>query len=242
MATSSLPDELIPTTAMLPQREATSGGRLQRGSSVGALPAVWLDLTLLNRTALTQVLERYALPLEVSTYFQLKFQSPKVIAVDRALFVVMFIATPSPRQVFVLHELKFCITPTLVAGLCERAARALPQVAATFAHPATLSTSVTQCVWDMLDEVLAAYEMVVATIPTQVLTRKSTTGQRWWRQRVAVLAEVLQQHWICLRNVVAAGRKIGLNDCAAGCERRKARIDQMVRMIDDAIMKNTTAS
>ena len=96
----------------------TPGGAWADDGPAFAAPlAMWLNLTLLNRPGLTQVLERYALPLEVTTYFQLKFQSPKVIAVDRAVFLATAVVAPSSRQLFVLHELKLCVTPTLVAGL-----------------------------------------------------------------------------------------------------------------------------
>src|SRR5262249_43928215 len=94
MPTPSVPQELASVAAVLPRGTATSRGGPQRAPSLHAPPAVWLDLTLLNRTALAQVLEHYALPLEVTTYFQLKFQSPKVIAADRALFLVTFVVTP----------------------------------------------------------------------------------------------------------------------------------------------------
>ena len=237
MPTPSLSHDLASVTARLLRCETTPVKRARRKSTGNEADTVWLDLTLLNQTAVTQVLERYALPLEVTTYFQLKFQSPKVITTDRALFVVTCIVSPSPRFLFLPHELKLCITPTLVAGLYDRSGRTQPQVASVFARPIAGSAErITEYVWDILDGVVGSYETVVQALPTHVLTRKETADHHWWKKRGAALAELLHQHHVCMHNVVHAGRKVGLDDLAAVCEQWDARIDQMLRRINDTML------
>ncbi len=195
---------------------------------------MWLDLTLLNRTGLTQVLERYALPLEVTTYFQLKFQSPKVIAVDRAVFLVTAVVAPSPRQLFVLHELKLCVTPTLVAGLYAHVLRTQSPIGSILSQPVDLSSGgVARFVWEVLDGVVASYEAVATTISNHGLARKGTEDLGVWQQRVAALVEVIGQQQVFLYNVARAGRKVGVD---AQQEKRAAldtRLERLMGIISD---------
>jgi hypothetical protein len=190
-------------------------------------------LTLLNRTGLTQVLQRYTLPPEVATYFHLRFQSPKVIAVNRALFLVTCVVVPSPRQLFVPHELKLCVTPTLVAGLYDRALRTQPQIGSTLAQLADLSPGgVAQFVWEMLDGVVASYETVARTILNHVLARKGTEELRVWKQRVAVLAELLGQQRVFLHNATHAGRKVGVDEHHEESAELDIRLERLLVSID----------
>jgi len=204
------------------------------GPAFAAPLEMWLDLTLLNRTGLNQVLERYALPLEVATYFQLRFQSPKVIAVDRALFLVTSVVAPSPRQLFVPHELKLCVTPTLVAGLYARVLRTQSPIGSILSQPTDVpSGGVARFVWKVLDGVVASYETVATTIPNHALARKGTEDQRVWKQRVAALVEVIGQQQVFLYNVARAGRKVGVD---AQHEERVAldtRLERLLRSIDE---------
>jgi hypothetical protein len=220
-----------PPAAAIPgaQREAWSGG----GPALRAPLALWLDLTLLNRTGLTQVLQRYTLPLEVTTYFHLRFQSPKVIAVNRALFLVTCVVVPSLRQLFVPHELKLCVTPTLVAGLYDRALCTQPRIGSTLAQNADLPPGgVAQFVWKMLDGVVASYETVARTVLNHVLTRQGTEELRVWKQRVAALAESLGQQRVFLHNAAHAGRKVGVDAHHEESAALDIRLERLLVSID----------
>lgn len=218
----------------------------QRGvwADDGQAPVVplsrWLDLTLLNRTGLNQVLERYALPLEVATYFQLRFQSPKVIAANRALFLVTNVVAPSPRQLFVSHELKLCVTPTLVAGLYDRVLRTQSPIGSTLSQPVdSPSGGLAQFVWEVLDGVVTSYEAVATTIPNHGLMRKGTEDLRVWQQRVAAFMELIGQQQVLLYNVARVGRKVGVG---AQQEERAAldiRLERLLRNIDE--MRHTAS-
>lgn len=202
--------------------------------------ALWLDLTLLNRTGLNQVLERYAVPLEVATYFQLRFQSPKVIAVDRALFLVTSVVAPSPRQLFVPHELKLCVTPTLIAGLYDRVLRTQSPIGSILSQPADApSGGVAQFVWEVLDGIVASYEGVATTVPTHGLMRKGTEDLRVWQQRVAALVEVIGQQQVFLYNVARAGRKVGVG---AQQEERAVLDARLERLLQSLAEVRQTAS
>jgi hypothetical protein len=193
---------------------------------------MWLDVTLLNHTELTQVLGRYALPLEVTTYFQLKFQSPKVIAVDRACFLVTCAVAPSSRQLFVYHEIKLCFTPTLVAGLYDRALRTQPRIGPVLCQPPDLpSGGVTRFVWDMLDGVVTSYETAATTILDQVPPRKGTADLRVWKQRAAALAELVGQQRVLLRNVAHAGRQVGVDEPHVKSATLDTRLKRMTRIL-----------
>ena len=196
------------------------GAWVDDGPAVATPLVMWLDLTLLNRMRLTQVLEHYALPLEVSTYFQLRFQSPKVIAVDRAVFLVTALVAPSPRQLFVLHELKLCVTPTLVAGLYDRVLRTQSPIGSILRQPVDVpSGGVARFVWKVLDSVVASYETVATTIPNHGLVRNGAEDLRVWEQRVATLAEVIRQQQVFLYNVAGAGRKVGVEHSRRSAQR-----------------------
>jgi hypothetical protein len=222
------------------QEPSTAAPMTPRGAwsdnvpACGVPSAVWLDLTLLNRTALTQMLERYALPLEVTTYFQLKFQSPKVIAVDRALFLVTCGVAPSSRQLFAPHELKLCVTPTLVAGLYDRVLRTLSPIGSILSQPVDLSSGgVARFVWEVLGGIVESYEAVAATISNHGLARKGTEDLGVWQQRVAALVEVIEQQQVFLYNVARAGRKVGVE---AQQEKRAAldtRLERLMGIIGD---------
>jgi hypothetical protein len=229
----------MPRTSLRQARSAvastTQRGAWSDNESVFAAPlAIWLDVTLLNHTGLNQVLERHALPLEVTTYFQLKFQSPKVITVDHACFFVTCAVAPSPRQLFVSHELKLCIAPTLVAGLYDRALRTQPQIGAVLSQPTALpSGGVVWFVWEVLGGVVASYETVAKTILNHVLVRKGAEDLRVWRQRVAALAELIGKQRTFLRNVAHAGRKVGVDERHEESVALDARLERLLHVIGD---------
>lgn len=225
-----------PPAAPMTQRDAW-GDDVQ---AFAAPLARWLDLTLLNRTGLNQVLERYALPLEIATYFQLRFQSPKVIAVDRTLFLVTSVVAPSPRQLFVSHELKLCVTPTLIAGLYDRVLRTQSPIGSILSQPAEVpSGEVTRFVWEVLDGVVTSYEAVATTIPNHGLMRKGTEDLRMWQHRVAALVEVIGQQQVLLYNVARAGRKVGMDTQEEERAALDARLERLLRSIEE--MRHTAS-
>jgi Mg2+ and Co2+ transporter CorA len=208
---------------------AQRGGWSDHESAIATPWAVWLDLSLLNRTGLTQVLERYALPQEMTTYFQLKFQSPKVIAVDRACFLVTCAVVPSPRQLFVPHEIKLCVTPTLVAGLCDRAVRTLPRIGSILSQPTDLpSGGVARFVWELMDGVVTSYETVVVALDHGPATT-SEIDPRIWKHRTAALTELIGQQQVFLHNAARVGRKVGVDAQSEECAALDARLERLLR-------------
>ena len=214
---------------------AQSGAWSDDGPAFAMPLAMWLDLTVLDRMGLTHVLRRYIVPLEVITYFQLRFRSPKVIAVDRAFFLVTWVVAPSPRQLFGCHELKLCVTPTLVAGLYDRVLRTQPRIGPVLSQPPDLpSGGVTQFVWDVLDGVVTSYETAATTILNDgLLARKGTADLRVWKQRAAALAELVGQQRVLLRNVAHAGRTVGIDEQHEESTTLDTRLERLTRIIGD---------
>jgi len=90
---------------------------------------IWIDLTPLDRVALSAVQERYGLPPEAMTYFLLHYQSAKLIHAGPALFLVTFLAVPSLRYLFITRELKVCVTSTQIVTLCGPSRKARSDLA-----------------------------------------------------------------------------------------------------------------
>jgi hypothetical protein len=196
--------------------------------------ALWLDLTVLNRTELAPVLRRHSVPPEVTTYFQLRFRSPKVIAVDRAFFLVTWVVAPSPRQLFGCHELKLCVTPTLVAGLYDCALRTQPRIGPVLSQPPDLpSGGMNRFVWDVLGGVVTSYETTATTILNQLPPRKGTADLRALLPRAEALAELVGQQRVFLRNVAHAGRTVGIDEPHEESATLDTRLERMTRIIGD---------
>lgn len=198
--------------------------------------AVWLDLTLRKRTGLNQVLEHYDVPREVATYFFLRYQSPKVIHAGSALFVMIFLAAPSLRHMFSLWELKICLTPTLVATVCEPFVHAKPNRDRLPPLPPPRPTgSVEWLLSDLLGRVLSSYETVVKTIAAQSLNGMGKEERQLWRQRVEKFAEVLHGARIVMNHVARAERKLALTDDLKHFDALATRLGTLIRTIEEIL-------
>jgi len=198
--------------------------------------AVWLDLTLLNRTGLNQVLEQYEVPPEVATYFLLHYQSPKVIHAGPALFVVLWLAAPSLRHMFTLRELKICVTPTLVATVCEPSVRAKPQLERLLSLPPPMSAGgVGRLFGDLLGGVLTSYEAVIKTITEQSSSRMGKEERRLWSQRVEKFMEVLRGARIVMSQVERPEQKLVLAGDLKPFDALTMRLERLMCTVDDIV-------
>lgn len=211
----------------------TQWGQVAVQSSDGA---VWIDLTLRNRTGLNQVLEHYDVPREVATYFFLRYQSPKVIHAGSALFVMIFLAAPSLRHLFSLWELKICLTPTLVATVCEPFVHARPnRDRIPSLSPPRPTGSVEWLLSDLLGRVLISYETVVKTIADQSLSGMGKEERQLWRQRIEKFAEVLHGARIVMNHVARAEQKLALTDDLKHFDALAIRLETLIRTIEDIL-------
>ena len=220
------------------EADATLGGgasRTQWGSVPGQSSdgAVWLDLTLHNRTGLNQVLEHYDVPREMATYFFLHYQSPKVIHARSSLFMMVFLAAPSLRHMFSLWELKICLTPMLVATVCEplvhaksNRERRLPL------SPPRLTGSVEWLLSDLLGKVLSSYEAVVKTIADHSLGGMGKEERQLWHQRVEKFAEILHGARLVMNQVARAERKLALTDGLKHFDAVATQLETLIRTIE----------
>jgi Mg2+ and Co2+ transporter CorA len=200
--------------------------------------AVWLDLTLLNRTELNQVLEHYDVPPEVATYFLLRYQSPKVIHAGSALFVVIWLAAPSLQRLFTLRELKICVAPTLIATMCEPSARAKPQRARVLSTPPPMRAGgVGRLFSDFLEGVLTSYEAVMKTISDQSPTRMEKEEQRLWRQRVEKFTEVLHDARMVVGQVTRTERKLVLADDPKHFNALTTRLEDLLQTVESILRR-----
>lgn len=200
--------------------------------------AVWLDLTLLNRTGLHQVLEQYDMPPEMATYFLLRYQSPKVIHAGSALFVVIWLAAPSLPHMFTLRELKICVTPTLIATRCEPSARAKPQLVRVLSLPPPMQAGgVGRLFSDFLEGVLTSYKVVMKTISDQSPSRIGKEEQRLRRQRVEKFAEVLRGARMVVGQVARTERKLVLAGDPKHFTALTARLEDLMRTVEHILRR-----
>jgi Mg2+ and Co2+ transporter CorA len=203
--------------------------------------AVWLDLTLRKRTGLNQVLEHYDVPREVATYFFLRYQSPKVIHAELSLFMIIFLATPSLRHIFSLWELKICLTPTLVATVCEPFVHAKPNRDRLPPLPPPRPTgSVEWLLSDLLGRVLSSYETVVKTIADQSFSGMEKEERQLWRQRVEKFAEVLHGARLVMSHRARAERRLALTDGLKHFAALATRLETLIRTIEDILRRTHT--
>jgi hypothetical protein len=197
--------------------------------------AVWLDLTSLNRTGLNQVLEQYAVPPEVATYFLLRYQSPKIIHARSALFVVIWLAAPSLRHVFTLRELKICVTPTLVATVGEPSVRVQQRERLLSLPPPTSAGGVGRLLGDLLGGVLISYEAVMKTLSDQSPNTMAKEEQRLWRLRVEKFVEVLRGASIVLSQVARAEGKLMFVDDLKHFDMLTTRLERLTCTVEDML-------
>ena len=196
-------DELIRSPAQpgVVSSEAASAGEQ-------AKDPVWIDLTALNRSTFSVVQEQYGLPPEVMTYFLLRYQSTKLIHAGPALFLVTFLAIPSPRHLFTMRELKICVTPTLVVTLYGPSGRARPDLARVLPLPKLSGGKIGQFLCGLLEGVTGSYEAIVKTVTERRLDEVTREDTHQWRRRVEKLVHFLRDEQILLGNIAREGSKL----------------------------------
>lgn len=169
---------------------------------------LWVDLTSLNRTALSTLQDRYGLPSEVMTYFLLHYQSAKLIHAGPALFLVTFLAVPSSRYLFTTRELKICVTPTVVATLCGLAGRTQPELMQTLPLPSLSGGRRGQFLCGLLEGTVGSYEAIVRAIAEWRLDDVPRAERPRRRKQVEKLARFLREEQAFLSNVAHEGGKL----------------------------------
>lgn len=170
---------------------------------------VWIDLSDAARLTLDAARERYDLPLEVMTYFLLRYQSPKLIHAGPALFLVTFLAAPSLRHLFTTRELKICATPTRIVTLCESSGRTQFALRRSLPLLPGLDTGgAGRFLCSLLADVVESYAGIVKTIQEQRLESTPRTEQQRWRKRVEKLIRCLRDAQGFLRKVTHEGKKL----------------------------------
>ncbi len=169
---------------------------------------IWVDLTPLNRAALSTIQERYGLPPEAMTYFLLHYQSAKLIHAGQALFLVTFLAVPSLRHLFTTRELKICVTPTVIATVCGPSGRAQPDLGRTLPLPSLSRGRIGQFLCGLLEGVVGSYEAIVKAVEERRLDDVPREEKQQWHRRVEKFIHCLRDEQVFLGNVVREGGKL----------------------------------
>jgi len=169
---------------------------------------IWVDLTPLNRAALSTIQERYGLPSEAMTYFLLHYQSTKLIHAGPALFLVTFLAVPSVRHLFTTRELKICVSSTVVATKCGAAGRTQPDLMQTLALPSLSGERVGQFLCGLLEGTVRSYEAIVKAVEERHLDDVPREERQRWPKRVEKLIRFLREEQTFLGNVAREGGKL----------------------------------
>ncbi|MBI3797612.1 MAG: hypothetical protein HY268_11690 [Deltaproteobacteria bacterium] len=169
---------------------------------------IWVDLTPLNRAALSTIQEQYGLPSEVMTYFLLHYPSAKLIHAGPVLFLVTFLVTPSSRSLFTLRELKICVSSTVVATMCGPAGKALPDLAQHFPLPSLSGERTGQLLHGLLEETVRSYEAIVRTVEGRGRGEVPREETQRRRKQVEKLVRFLREEQSFLGNVTREGRKL----------------------------------
>jgi Mg2+ and Co2+ transporter CorA len=169
---------------------------------------IWVDLTSLNRAALSTVQERYGLPPEVMTYFLLHYQSAKLIHAGPALFLVTFLAIPSARYLFTTRELKMCATPTVAATLCGPAGRTQSDLMQTLPLPSLSGERIGQVLCGLLEGTVGSYEAIVRVVEKWHRDNVPQDERQRQRKQVEKLVRFLREEQAFLGSVVHEGGKL----------------------------------
>jgi len=169
---------------------------------------IWIDLTPLNRAALSTIQERYGLPSEAMTYFLLHYQSAKLIHAGPALFLVTFLAVPSLRHLFTTRELKICVTPTVIATMCGPAGRTQPDFMQTFPLPSLSGGRIGQLLCGLLEGTVGSYGAIVKAVEERRLDDVPREERQRWYRRVEKFIRFLREEQAFLGNVTREGGKL----------------------------------
>jgi hypothetical protein len=167
-----------------------------------------VDLTSLNRAALSTIQERYGLPPEVMTYFLLHYQSAKLIHAGPALFLVTFLAVPSSRYLFTTRELKMCVTPTVIATLCGPAGRTQPDFMQTLPLPSLSGGRIGQFLCGLLEGTVGSYEAIVRVVEEWHRDNVPRDERQRRRKQVEKLVRFLREEQAFLGSLTREGGKL----------------------------------
>lgn len=169
---------------------------------------IWVDLTPLNRAALSTIQEGYGLPSEAMTYFLLHYQSAKLIHAGPALFVVTFLAVPSLRHLFTTRELKICVTPTVMATMCGPAGRTPPNFMQPVPLPSLSGGRIGQLLCGLLEGTVGSYGAIVKAVEERRLDEVPREERQRWYRRGEKFIRFLREEQAFLGNVTREGGKL----------------------------------
>ena len=168
----------------------------------------WVDLTPLNRAALSTIQEQYGLPSEVMTYFLLHYPSAKLIHAGPVLFLVTFLLVRSSLYVFTLRELKICVSSTVIATMCGPAGKALPDLAQNLPLLSPRAGRIGQLLCGLLEGTVRSYEAIVRAVEEQRPDDVPREERQRRRKQVEKLVRFLREEQAFLGNVAREGRKL----------------------------------
>ncbi|MGE0679891.1 MAG: CorA family divalent cation transporter [Candidatus Binatia bacterium] len=191
---------------------------------------VWIDLSDAVRLTLDAARERYDLPLEVMTYFLLRYQSAKLIHAGSALFLVTFLAAPSLRHLFTTRALKICVTPTRIVTLCESSGRTPLELRRSLPLLSGLDTGgAGRFLCSLLAVVVESYAGIVKTVQEQCLESTPRVEQQQWRKRVEKLIRCLRDTQGFLRKVAHEGKKLFADEEGQRLQQLEEQIGALAR-------------
>jgi Mg2+ and Co2+ transporter CorA len=196
---------------------------------------LWVDLTSLNRAALSTLRERYGLPPEVMTYFLLHYQSAKLIHAGPALFLVTFLAVPSARYLFTTRELKICVTPTAVATLCGPAGRTQPDLVQTLPLPSLSGGRIGQVLCGLLEGTVGSYEAIVRVVEEWHRDKVPRDERQRRRKQVEKLVRFLREEQAFLGNVTREGGKLLAPEESRQIKSIEERVEVLARVTWDTL-------
>ncbi len=197
---------------------------------------LWVDLTPLNRAALSTIQERYGLPSEAMTYFLLHYPSAKLIHAGPALFLVTFLAVPSLRHLFITRELKVCVTPTQIVTLCGPSRKARSDLARVLPRlPSPSAGGAGQFLCGLLAGVVESYEALVKGVEERRLDEASKEQQQRWRTRVEKFIRFLRDEQAFLGSVARGGGKLLTAEENQQLTRLEERVGVLARVVWDAL-------
>jgi Mg2+ and Co2+ transporter CorA len=205
---------------------------------------IWVDLTSLNRAALSTVQERHGLPPEAMTYFLLHYQSAKLIHAGPALFLVTFLAVPSSRHLFTTRELKICITPTVIATRHGSSGRAQPDLGRTLLLPSLSGGRIGQFLCGLLEGTVGSYEAIVKAVVVRRRDEVPKEERPRWRKRIEKLVHFLREEQAFLGNVTREGGKLLATEEGRQIKSIEERVGALARVAWDTLReeKNLPAS
>ncbi len=203
---------------------------------------LWVDLTPLNRAALSTIQERYGLPSEAMTYFLLHYPSAKLIHAGPALFLVTFLAVPSLRHLFTMRELKICVTPTVIATMWGVAGRTQPDFMQTFSLPSLGGERSGQFLCGLLEGAVGSYEAIVRAVEERRLDDGPREEKQRRRKQVEKLVRFLREEQAFLGNVAREAGKLLAAEESQQIRSIEERVGVLARAVWETILRRKDLS